>query len=63
MTGLLIGVAMTLCETGVLFCAGHMWGSDVTPALERNTAGGKFDLVLLADVLWLHDKVCLLVSS
>ncbi|KAI8908482.1 hypothetical protein EDD86DRAFT_207774 [Gorgonomyces haynaldii] len=52
-----------LLETGFLV-RGYIWGDDVTPLLEANE--GKFDLILLADLIFNHTehermlKTCLL---
>jgi hypothetical protein len=41
----------------ILLCVlGHLWGSPVDALLDMN-GGKRFDLLLLADVLWLHSKV------
>lgn len=45
-------------RTGSCHCMGHAWGSDVAPLLAPLGQDKRFDVLLLADTLWLkapHD--------
>ena len=49
----------SLLKMLVCVATGHLWGTPCDDILALNAeGGGRYDVLLLADVLWLHDKVC-----